>query len=230
MLCRGVWNGSKPAWSVSTKPYERRLSNRLPTDLSRLISNPRERVAGAESRADLRFRFRRDEVAPARPVGIAGRRAAARDGERRHVPARPRVEAHESRPQAVRHVEHEARDDRVLRVGVEAVEADAGVEDELAEVEAILQEQADLPRVGICMRTTIRLPEDLLDAAKRRAIDTGRTLTKVIEDALRAALAREATGPDAGDVTLPTFGSGGLRPRVDLDDSACLLDAMEDVS
>ena len=69
------------------------------------------------------------------------------------------------------------------------------------------------------MRTTIRLPDDLLDAAKQRALDTGRTLTRVIEDALRAELA----------VALPAYGSGGLRPGVDLDDSASLLDAMEDV-
>ena len=80
------------------------------------------------------------------------------------------------------------------------------------------------------MRTTIRLPDDLLLAAKRRAVNTGRTLTRVIEDALRAALAREDFGPDEKIPTLPTFGSGGLRPGIDLDDSASLLDAMEDVS
>lgn len=81
------------------------------------------------------------------------------------------------------------------------------------------------------MRTTIRLPDDLLDAAKQRAVATGRTLTKVIEDALRAALAREEAGPD-GDAAavIPTFGTGGLLPGIDLDDSASLLDAMEDVS
>lgn len=79
------------------------------------------------------------------------------------------------------------------------------------------------------MRTTIRLPNDLMDAAKRRAVETDRTLTRVIEDALRAALAREEAGPTAGEAVLPTFGSGGLRPGVDLDDSASLLDAMEDV-
>ena len=80
------------------------------------------------------------------------------------------------------------------------------------------------------MRTTIRLPDDLLLAAKRQAVNTGRTLTRVIEDALRAALAREDFGPDEQVPTLPTFGSGGLRPGIDLDDSASLLDIMEDVS
>lgn len=81
------------------------------------------------------------------------------------------------------------------------------------------------------MRTTIRLPDDLLDAAKRRAVETGRTLTKVIEDALRAALARDDTGSaEQPEVVIPTFGSGGLRPGIDLDDSASLLDAMEDTA
>lgn len=80
------------------------------------------------------------------------------------------------------------------------------------------------------MRTTIRLPDDLLLAAKRQAVNTGRTLTRVIEDALRAALAQEDLGPDEQAPTLPTFGSGGLRPGIDLDDSASLLDIMEDVS
>ncbi|MEX2646810.1 MAG: CopG family transcriptional regulator [Gaiellaceae bacterium] len=75
------------------------------------------------------------------------------------------------------------------------------------------------------MRTTIRLDEDLLRAAKRLAVETDRTLTAVIEDALRRALgARQATpsGPE-----LPTHGSGGTLPGVDLDDSAALLDVMD---
>jgi hypothetical protein len=81
------------------------------------------------------------------------------------------------------------------------------------------------------MRTTVRLPDDLLRAAKRRAVETGRTLTRVIEDALRAELARGPAGSRGGekeDVDLPTYGKGGLRPGVDLDDTASLLEVMED--
>lgn len=77
------------------------------------------------------------------------------------------------------------------------------------------------------MRTTVRLPDDLLREAKRHAVETGRTLTDVIEEALRAALAREAPSALSGPVELPTFGSGGTLPGVDLDDSAALLDLME---
>jgi hypothetical protein len=80
------------------------------------------------------------------------------------------------------------------------------------------------------MRTTIRLPDDLLRAAKRHATESGRTLTAVIEEALRVALA-SADAPALDEaVTLPTYGSGGLRPGVDLDDSAALLDVMGETS
>ncbi len=77
------------------------------------------------------------------------------------------------------------------------------------------------------MRTTVRLPDDLMRAAKRRAVDTGRTLTDVIADALRSELSRGAEAPSSSSVELPTFGEGGVLPGVDLDDSAALLDLME---
>ena len=79
------------------------------------------------------------------------------------------------------------------------------------------------------MRTTIRLDDDLLRAAKRRAVETDRTLTAVIEDALRAALVARAE-PTAERPRLPTFNGGGLQQGVDLDDSASLLDLMESSS
>lgn len=78
------------------------------------------------------------------------------------------------------------------------------------------------------MRTTVQLPDDLLKAAKRHAVDTGRTLTAVIEDALRAALARGGGQRPTEPVELPTFGSGGVLPGVDLDDAAALLDLMDE--
>ena len=77
------------------------------------------------------------------------------------------------------------------------------------------------------MRTTIRLNEDLLAAAKDRALRTGRTLTAVIEDALRESLARQQKPPSARRVKLPTDGKGGVMPGVDLNNSAELLDIME---
>jgi hypothetical protein len=77
------------------------------------------------------------------------------------------------------------------------------------------------------MRTTIRLDDELLKDAKRRAAETGRTLTALIEDALRQALGRRDETP-AGRVRLPVGRRGSkLQPGVDLDDSAALLDLME---
>jgi hypothetical protein len=77
------------------------------------------------------------------------------------------------------------------------------------------------------MRTTIRLPDDLLRRARRLAVETDRTLTSVIEDALRAALAGSERKRDGDPVALTTFGGGWTLPGVDIDDSASLLDRME---
>ena len=76
------------------------------------------------------------------------------------------------------------------------------------------------------MRTTIHLPDDLLAQAKRAALESGTTLTAVIEEALRERLARRGN-PVTSPVELTTFGGSGLRPGVDLDDSAALLELME---
>jgi hypothetical protein len=76
------------------------------------------------------------------------------------------------------------------------------------------------------MRTTIHLPDDLLAQAKRAALESGTTLTAVIEDALRERLARREER-SSQPVRVTTFGGSGLQPGVDLDDSAALLDLME---
>lgn len=77
------------------------------------------------------------------------------------------------------------------------------------------------------MRTTIRLDDQLLSEAKQLAAQTGRTLTALIEDALREVLARRKQTPKAEPVRLLRHGSGGLRPGVNLDDNAALRDLMD---
>lgn len=80
----------------------------------------------------------------------------------------------------------------------------------------------------ICMRTTINLPDALVEAAKDKAAREGRTFTSVLEDGLRRVLADEP--PDVGSVELPTFGDPDGRPLVDpLDREAlwAVLDADE---
>ncbi len=77
------------------------------------------------------------------------------------------------------------------------------------------------------MRTTVRLDEEVLRRAKRAALERGTTLAAVIEDALRAALALRER-PRAGQPPrLPTFRGDGLQPGVDLDDTAALLELMD---
>ena len=78
-----------------------------------------------------------------------------------------------------------------------------------------------------CMRTTIRIDDDLLAEAKRRALESGRTLTAFLEEALRRNLAPPARVERRAPVKLKTVDGGGLQPGVDLDDSAALLDLME---
>lgn len=77
------------------------------------------------------------------------------------------------------------------------------------------------------MRTTIRLDDELLARAKHEAIERGTTLTAVIEEALRRALATPHDTVGA-PVALPTFRGDGLQPGVDLDDSDALLDLLEE--
>ena len=77
------------------------------------------------------------------------------------------------------------------------------------------------------MRTTIRLDENLLAEAKQYAAESGRTLTAVLADALRETLARRRAPDRRKPVRLRTIKGSGVRPGVDLDDTASLLEHME---
>jgi Arc/MetJ family transcription regulator len=77
------------------------------------------------------------------------------------------------------------------------------------------------------MRTTIRLDENLLAEAKKYAAESGRTLTAVLADALRETLSRRSAPGERKPVRLRTMKGDGMRPGVDLDDSASLLEHME---
>ena len=76
------------------------------------------------------------------------------------------------------------------------------------------------------MRTTVKIDDQLLAEAKAQAARSGRTLSEVVEDALRESLSRGARSVRERSIELPTF-SSRLQPGVDLDDSAALLDLME---
>ncbi len=61
------------------------------------------------------------------------------------------------------------------------------------------------------------------------AARSSRTLTAVMEDALRAAFGRPADVPRKR-VDLPTFKGNGTLPGVDLDSTAAVLDLMDDAA
>ena len=72
-------------------------------------------------------------------------------------------------------------------------------------------------------RTTVRLPEDLIERAKRKAAAEGRSLTALIEEGLRRVLNERRPGEAAGRVSLPVSSAGGgLMPGIDLNDAASL--------
>lgn len=82
------------------------------------------------------------------------------------------------------------------------------------------------------MRTTLDLDDDLHARLKALAARTGRPMTRVLEDAIRGFLedveAKRATAPPP---SFPSFDGGaepGVRPGVDLDDNAGLLDLMDE--
>ena len=78
------------------------------------------------------------------------------------------------------------------------------------------------------MRTTIQLDDELFAGTKQLAARTGRTVTGVIEDALREMLARQQEASERSPLRLTTVSGHSPLPSVDLDDSAALLDLMED--
>ena len=78
------------------------------------------------------------------------------------------------------------------------------------------------------MRTTVRLDENLLAEAKKHAAESGKTLTSLLEEALRESLSRRKPLVKSKPVRLKTVKGGGVLAGVDLDDSAALLDLMGD--
>lgn len=72
------------------------------------------------------------------------------------------------------------------------------------------------------MRTTLTIDDAVLSEYKRVAADTHRTLSGVIEDALRTDLARRRAAGDVAATDLPVVHGGRLRSGVDLSGSAAL--------
>lgn len=78
----------------------------------------------------------------------------------------------------------------------------------------------------LCMRTTIMINDDLFRKAKAAAATEGRTLTSLIEDALRDRLAPKEAPRKR--IVLPTFRGNGVRAGIDLSNNAALRDLMDE--
>lgn len=78
-------------------------------------------------------------------------------------------------------------------------------------------------------RTTVRLPEELVRRAKRKAADDGCSLTSLIEEGLRRVLDDQALARKKPRI-FPRVSSatGGLRPGIDLNDGSSLQE-MDDI-
>jgi hypothetical protein len=70
------------------------------------------------------------------------------------------------------------------------------------------------------------MSERLPSEAKQVAATTGRTLDRVVEDALRESFARRQ-GTERVPFQMRTFTGQGVQPGMDLDDSAALQDLMD---
>ena len=76
------------------------------------------------------------------------------------------------------------------------------------------------------MRTTIRINDDLLKRAKKRAAEEGRTLTSLVEDGLVLVLSK-AKASRGERIELPVSNAtGGVLPGVDLNRSSDLEEVM----
>lgn len=72
-------------------------------------------------------------------------------------------------------------------------------------------------------RTTVRLPEELLQRARLKAVQEGRTLTSLIEDGLRMVVDDGGKAAKAKRVMPPvSTACGSLMPGIDLDDGSAI--------
>jgi hypothetical protein len=78
----------------------------------------------------------------------------------------------------------------------------------------------------LCMRTTLDIDDNVLRLAKKAAAEEGKTLTRIIEEALRERLALRPKGAKRFKLKLLTK-KGRLIPGTNLADRAALYERME---
>jgi hypothetical protein len=75
-------------------------------------------------------------------------------------------------------------------------------------------------------RTTVRLSEDLLRRAKKRALQEGTTLTALLEEGLRKRIGEDKE--NSGKRSLPPVSSVKGRCLIDLSSNTALADVMDE--
>ncbi|MBA2346784.1 MAG: DUF2191 domain-containing protein [Solirubrobacterales bacterium] len=79
----------------------------------------------------------------------------------------------------------------------------------------------------VATRTTITFDDGLLQDAKREALERGVSLAALVQDALRAELARREAAGDEPFELIVFEGGGELQPGVELDSNAALADLLD---
>ena len=77
------------------------------------------------------------------------------------------------------------------------------------------------------MRTTLTIDAQVLAEFKKRAAETHRTISSLIEDALREHLSRERDQAATKPLDFPIVGGRGLLTGVDLSSNAALADYVD---
>lgn len=75
------------------------------------------------------------------------------------------------------------------------------------------------------MRVTLNIPDDLYRDVRMKAAQEGRTITAVVEDALRQLLAEEPHYSEPYRVR--PLRTGGLSPGLDINDNSAVLDYLD---
>jgi len=78
-------------------------------------------------------------------------------------------------------------------------------------------------------RTTVRLPEELLERARRKAAAEGRTLTSLLEEGLRLVVSEQRKTRGKGILPPISRATGGTMPGIELTKTSALeeLDDLE---
>ena len=75
------------------------------------------------------------------------------------------------------------------------------------------------------MRTTITLDDRLLDQLKRRASETGTSVSKLVEQAVRLFVRSPRSPTSSESFELVTFGAGGRFSQLNIDKTSALIEA-----